>query len=80
MAVNPADIERCIREALPDATVIVNDLRGDGDHLAAWVSSASFRGKNRIEQHRMVYDALRGTMGDALHALALQTTVPEGGK
>lgn len=77
MAMQAADIERLIKEALPDATVSITDLAGDGDHYAANVVSESFRGKNRVQQHQMVYDALKGNMGDALHALALQTSVPK---
>ncbi|MBL8836992.1 MAG: BolA family transcriptional regulator [Alphaproteobacteria bacterium] len=72
------DIERLIREALPDALVTIEDLRGDGDHYATRVVSAAFRGKTRVQQHQMVYQALRGRMGNELHAMALQTAVPEG--
>jgi stress-induced morphogen len=71
------EIERLIREALPDAQVTIEDLRGDGDHYAALVVSAAFRGKSRVQQHQMVYGALQGRMGSQLHALALQTGVPE---
>jgi stress-induced morphogen len=78
MAMAANEIETMIKEALPDADVQINDLRGDGDHYAAFVSSASFKGKSRVQQHQMVYDALRGRMGNELHALALQTAVPEG--
>ncbi len=78
MAMAADEIETMIKEALPDADVQINDLRGDGDHYAAFVSSASFKGKSRVQQHQMVYDALRGRMGNELHALALQTAVPEG--
>jgi stress-induced morphogen len=77
MAMNAADIERMIRDALPDARVRIEDMRGDGDHYAAYVTSASFKGKTRIQQHQMVYKALQGRMGGELHALALQTLVPE---
>ena len=76
MAMAANEIETMIKEALPDADVQINDLRGDGDHYAAFVSSASFEGKSRVQQHQMVYDALRGRMGNELHALALQTAVP----
>jgi stress-induced morphogen len=72
-----SDIERLIREALPDATVTIRDLAGDGDHYAAEVVSEAFRGKSRVQQHQMVYEALKGNMGGALHALALQTSAPE---
>lgn len=77
MAMEAADIERMIVEALPDAKVSIRDLAGDGDHYAAEVVSESFRGKSRVQQHQMVYKALQGNMGGALHALALQTSVPE---
>jgi stress-induced morphogen len=77
MAMDAAMIERLIREGLPDAHVSIEDLRGDGDHYAAHVESASFKGKTRVQQHQMVYQALKGRMGNELHALALQTTVRE---
>jgi stress-induced morphogen len=70
-------IEALIRQALPDATVEIRDLAGDGDHYAASVVSAAFRGKSRVQQHQMVYQALKGKMGGELHALALQTSAPE---
>jgi stress-induced morphogen len=71
------DIEMMIRHALPDAEVSIRDLAGDGNHYAAEVVSASFRGKTRVQQHKLVYDALKGNMGGALHALALQTSAPK---
>ncbi len=71
------DIERLIREAIPDARVTIEDLRGDGDHYAALVISETFRGKTRVQQHQLVYAALKGRMGSQLHALALQTGLPE---
>ncbi len=77
MAMDSGQVERLIKEALPDAEVRIEDLRGDGDHYAAYVVSAAFKDKTRIEQHQMVYEALRGKMGSELHALALQTTVAE---
>jgi len=77
MAMQASEIERLIKEAIPDAQVRIEDLRGDGDHYAAYVSSAKFRGKSRVQQHQMVYAALRGKMGGDLHALALQTAAPE---
>jgi stress-induced morphogen len=77
MAMNAREIEVLIKAALPDATVTIRDLAGDGDHYAAEVVSESFRGKSRVQQHKMVYDALKGNMGGALHALALQTSAPE---
>jgi len=77
MAMTANDIESLIKSALPDATVTIRDLAGDGDHYAAEVVSESFRGMTRVEQHKRVYDALQGRMGGALHALALQTSTPE---
>ncbi len=77
MAMQASEIERLIKEGLPGAEVRIEDLRGDGDHYAAFVKSAAFKGKSRVQQHQMVYAALKGNMGDALHALALQTSVPE---
>lgn len=77
MAMSAGEIEQLIRQAIPDAQVRIEDLRGDGDHYAAHVVSPSFRGKTRVQQHQMVYAALQGRMGDALHALALQTSPPE---
>jgi stress-induced morphogen len=73
----PQEIERLIKHRLPDAEIIINDLAGDGDHYAATVISEEFRGKSRVQQHQIVYEALKGNMGGALHALALQTKVPE---
>ncbi len=77
MAMDAAEISRMIRESLPDAVVTIQDLRGDGDHYAALVVSAAFKGKSRVQQHQMVYQALQGRMGGALHALALQTALPQ---
>ena len=77
MPMNASEIERLIRESLPDARVSIQDLRGDGDHYAAHVVSAAFQGKSRVQQHQMVYAALRGRMGGELHALALQTGTPD---
>ncbi|HRX37482.1 MAG TPA: BolA family transcriptional regulator [Aestuariivirga sp.] len=77
MAMTATDIERFIKEALPDAQVEIRDLAGDGDHYAATVISAAFKGKNRVQQHQLVYAALKGRMGGELHALALQTSAPE---
>ncbi len=76
MPMNAGDIERLIKEGLPDAQVRIEDLRGDGDHYAAHVVSAAFKGKSRVQQHQMVYQALKGRMGGELHALALQTSAP----
>lgn len=77
MAMEAHEIERLIKDALPDATVTIEDLRGDGDHYAAHVISSAFEGKSRVQQHQIVYAALQGRMGGALHALALQTSTPE---
>ena len=76
MAMSAAEIEGMIKSAMPDAEVEIRDLAGDGDHYAAHVLSPAFAGKNRVQQHRMVYDALGGKMGDTLHALQLTTGVP----
>ena len=76
MAAN--DIEALIVAALPDAEVEIRDLRGDGDHYAARVISASFAGMSRVRQHQLVYRALGGRMGGELHALQLETSVPSG--
>jgi len=77
MAMNAADIERLIKAGLPDASVTITDLAGDGNHYAATVVSPAFKGKSRVAQHQMVYDALGGRMGGELHALALTTNVPK---
>lgn len=75
MAMSVSEIERLIRDAIPDAEVTIKDMAGDGDHYAAMVMSAAFKGKTRVQQHQMVYDALKGRMGGQLHALSLQTAV-----
>ena len=77
MAMEAHEIERLIKEAFPDALVQIEDLRGDGDHYGCLVESAAFEGKNRVQQHQMVYKALGGRMGGELHALALQTRLPK---
>lgn len=77
MPMNAEDIETMIKAALPDAIVEIKDLAGDGDHYAATVTSAAFRGKSRVQQHQMVYAALQGNMGGVLHALALTTATPD---
>ena len=79
MAMDAADITAMIKEALPDAIVTIDDLAGDGEHYAASVTSSAFKGKSRVQQHQMVYAALRGKMGGELHALALQTSLPAEG-
>ncbi len=77
MAMDAQEIERLIKTALPDAQVTITDLVGDGDHFAAHVIAREFAGKTRVQQHKMVYDALQGRMGGALHALALTTAAPK---
>ncbi|MEZ5870387.1 MAG: BolA family transcriptional regulator [Nitratireductor sp.] len=77
MPMSAGDIEKMIKQGIPDATVTIRDLAGDGDHYAAEVVAESFRGLSRVKQHQLVYDALKGNMGGVLHALALQTGVPE---
>ena len=77
MPMSAGEIEQMIKEAIPDADVRIDDLRGDGDHYAASISSNEFKGKTRVQQHQMVYAALQGRMGNELHALALQTSAPE---
>lgn len=77
MPMKAADIEKMIKDAIPDAQVTIRDLAGDGDHYAAEVVSESFRGLSRVKQHQLVYSALQGNMGGVLHALALQTSAPE---
>ena len=74
MAMAISEIEAMIRAALPDARVEVRDLAGDGNHYAATVVSSAFKGKSRVQQHQIVYGALKGRMGGELHALALQTS------
>jgi stress-induced morphogen len=71
-----SEIEKLIRERFPGAEVTIKDLAGDGDHYAAHVVAPQFKGKTRVQQHKMVYDALEGRMGGALHALALTTAPP----
>jgi len=77
MAMDANEIERLIKLRIPDADVTIRDLAGDGDHYAATVLSESFRGKSRVQQHQLVYEALKAEMGGKLHALALQTGTPE---
>lgn len=77
MAIDAASLEKMILEGVPDADVRIEDLRGDGDHYAAYVVSPSFAGLSRVQQHQMVYQALQGKMGNELHALSLHTSVPE---
>ncbi len=76
MPMDASAIEQMIKEALSDAQVTITDLAGDGDHYSALVVSSAFIGKSRVQQHQMVYKALQGKMGGELHALALQTQIP----
>ena len=77
MAMPASEIEALIKAAFPDARITIEDLAGDNDHFAASVISEAFRGVSRVRQHQMVYAALQGRMGGALHALALQTAAPD---
>ena len=77
MAMSSTEIERFIKDGLPDAVVEIKDLAGDGNHYSASVTSAAFKGKSRVQQHQMVYAALKGNMGGVLHALALTTSTPQ---
>jgi stress-induced morphogen len=76
MAMSAAEIETMIKEAFPDASITIDDLRGDGDHYAATIVTSAFAGKSRVQQHQLVYKALKGKMGNELHALALTTSAP----
>ena len=77
MGMESHEIERLIREGIPDARVEITDLAGDGDHYSARVVAESFRGQPRVKQHQRVYEALGGRMGGALHALQLTTATPD---
>ncbi len=77
MAMDAADITALIKQALPDAVVTIDDLAGDGDHYAASVVSAHFKGKSRVQQHQMIYAALQGRRGGELQALAMQKALPQ---
>jgi stress-induced morphogen len=77
MPMSATDIERLIKAKLPDAAIELKDLAGDNDHWAAHVVSGAFKGKSRVQQHQMIYDALGGRMGGVLHALQLTTGVPK---
>jgi len=76
MAMRADEIESMIKEAFPDASIAIDDLRGDGDHYAATIVTSAFAGKSRVQQHQLVYKALKGKMGNELHALALTTSAP----
>ncbi|HET7335354.1 MAG TPA: BolA family transcriptional regulator [Rhizomicrobium sp.] len=77
MAMSATEIEKLIKDAFPDADVEITDLAGDNDHYAAMVTSSAFKGKSRVQQHQMVYEALKGRMGGVLHALSLQTSAKD---
>ncbi len=77
MGMHASEIEKLIREAFPDADITMTDLAGDNDHWSAMVVSSAFKGKNRVQQHQMVYAALKGKMGGELHALQLQTAAKD---
>jgi len=77
MPMDAGEIEKLIKETMPDAEVTIKDLAGDGDHYAAHVVSGAFKGKTRIQQHQLVYQALGGRMGDVLHALVLTTAAKD---
>ena len=77
MAMDRATLEAYLREAFPDASITLTDLAGDNDHWSAEIVSAQFKGKSRVAQHQLVYAALKGRMGGALHALALTTRAPD---
>ena len=78
MAMNLKEIESMIKEALPDAIIDIQDLAGDGNHYSATITSSAFNGKSKIEQHEMIYNSLKGKMGNELHALALKTKEKNG--
>ena len=78
MAMNLKEIESMIKEALPDAIIDIQDLAGDGNHYSATITSSAFNGKSKIEQHKMIYNSLKGKMENELHALALKTKEKNG--
>ena len=78
MAMDLKEIEKLIRKALPDATIDIQDLAGDGNHYSATIVSSQFSGKSKIEQHKIVYNSLKGKMGNELHALAIKTKEKNG--
>ena len=73
MTMKTEEIESLIKEAIPDAIIKIVDLAGDQNHYSAHIKSKLFRGKNKVDQHKMIYKALKGKMGDELHALAINT-------
>ena len=77
MAMNITEIENLIKKSIPDANINIQDLAGDGNHYSATVISSLFKGKSKIEQHKIVYNSLKGKMGNELHALAITTKEKE---
>lgn len=77
MAITASEIRQLIQDAIPDATLAIEDLAGDGDHYAVHVTSSLFKSKSRIQQHQMVYEALGGRVGGQLHALSIRTSLPQ---
>ena len=80
MAMDLKEIEKLIKESLPDSVIDIKDLAGDGNHYSATIISSEFKGKSKIEQHKIVYSALKGKMGNELHALAIKTKEKDGSK
>ena len=80
MAMDLKEIERLIKESLPDSIIEIQDLAGDGNHYSATIISSVFNGKTKIEQHKIVYASLKGKMGNELHALAIKTKEKDGSK
>ena len=77
MPITVNEIEELLLKSFPNAKITIDDLRGDGDHYAAKIVTAEFKGKTRVQQHQMVYNAMNGKMGTDLHALALNTSAPK---
>ena len=73
MSMKPEEIKNLIKEAIPDAEIIIHDLAGDENHYSATIKSKIFNGKNKVEQHKIVYKSLKGKMGNELHALSINT-------
>jgi len=76
MALESETLITLLQDGLPGADIRIEDLRGDGDHYAAYITYQGFTGKNRVQQHQMVYAALQGKMGNELHALQIHTSIP----
>ena len=73
MSLKSEEIENLIKESIPDAEIVINDLAGDQNHYSATIKSKIFKGKSKIEQHKIVYKSLKGKMGNELHALSINT-------